>query len=174
MIDIPILLDDLATLPAYAHEHDAGFDLSAAIAYPIVIYPGERKLIPTGCSMSIEPGFHVQIHSRSGLTLSHGIVVAQGVGIIDAPYRGIIKVILLNVSDKPYTIEPFTRIAQGILLPVAKANFHQVTSLVSTDRGEGGFGSTGLDAYQTASSRTALGITSVCTVASVGNYSLRR
>lgn len=144
MIDIPILLDDRATLPAYAHAGDAGADLYAALKSPIILYSMERKSIPTGLSMAIPDGYELQIRSRSGLALNAGVVVSNCPGCVDSSFRGEIKVILINLGDKPFTIEPGMRIAQAVISPVTRAIWRIVPQLTETERGAGGFGSSGL------------------------------
>ncbi|HJS85426.1 MAG TPA: dUTP diphosphatase [Acetobacteraceae bacterium] len=131
-------------LPAYASAGAAGMDLLAAVEQPHVIAPGERALIPTGLAVALPPGFELQIRPRSGLALRHGILVANGPGTIDEDYRGEIQVILLNAGDAAFTVERGTRIAQAILAPVVRATWREVAELADTERGAGGFGSTGL------------------------------
>lgn len=143
-ITVPIQLDGLASMPEYQHDTDSGADLSASIEHPVVIYPGERKLISTGLRMPPPEGYEWQIRPRSGLALSHGITVLNSPGTIDAAFLGIVGVILINHSDKPFTIEPGMRIAQAVLATVVRAVFEKVDILDVTKRGEGGFGSTGI------------------------------
>lgn len=142
-IDIPILLDDHATIPAYAHPGDAGADLTAAIKSPIILYSMERKAIPTGISVAVPDGYELQVRSRSGLALNAGVIVANSPGCVDSGFRGEVKVILINLGDKPYTIEPGMRIAQAVISPVTRAVFRTVAQLDETVRGTGGFGSSG-------------------------------
>lgn len=130
-------------LPFYATEQSAGVDLSAAIDEAITLKPNERKLVPTGIALALPEGFEAQIRPRSGLALKNGITVLNTPGTIDADYRGEICVILINLSDQPFTIERGTRIAQMIVAPVSQAAFDVVDILPETDRGTGGFGSTG-------------------------------
>jgi dUTP pyrophosphatase len=142
---IPCQVTDHSLLPEYAHPHDAGADLKASIPMSISLWPGQRKAIPTGLSVAIPEGYELQIRSRSGLSLNHGIVVANSPGTIDPGYRGEIKVILQNTDDhKPFTIEPGARIAQAVLVPVLQAIFEPVNSLERSVRGENGFGSSGI------------------------------
>lgn len=141
-ITVPIQLDDLATLPTYLHDGDSGADLSAAIKHPIILYPNERKLIPTGLRMPPPVGTEWQIRPRSGLALKHGITVLNPPGTIDSPFLGMIGVILINHSEQPFTIEPGMRIAQAVLAPVLRAQFEVVDTLPDTERGSSGFGST--------------------------------
>lgn len=131
-------------MPEYMHPGDAGCDFQAALNMPIRLWPGERKLIPTGIRMAIPEGYELQIRSRSGLSLKHGVIVANAPGTIDAGYRGEIGIILQNLGEEPFSIEPGDRIAQGVLAPVIRAEFVQVDSLGGTVRGDGGFGSSGV------------------------------
>lgn len=141
---VPCISHDGA-LPAYANPGDSGFDISAAIPMPINLWPGHRKAIPTGLRVAVPEGWELQIRSRSGMSLNHGVVVANSPGTIDSGFRGEIKVILHNVdSHKPFLINPGDRIAQGVLAPIIKAMFVLVESLDETVRGEGGFGSSGI------------------------------
>ena len=131
-------------LPAYASAGAAGMDLLAAVERPHVIAPGKRALIPTGLAVALPPGFELQIRPRSGLALRHGILLPNGPGTIDEDYRGEIQVILLNAGDADFTVERGTRIAQAVLAPVVRATWREVAELADTERGAGGFGSTGL------------------------------
>jgi dUTP pyrophosphatase len=143
MINVKIELDDLATMPEYAHDGDAGCDLCAAIEHPITIYPGERKLIPVGLRMEIPNGYELQIRPRSGLALKHGITVLNAPGTIDSGYRGMINVLLFNADDfKAFTVEKGMRIAQGVFAAVERPAF-SIGGITTSSRGEGGFGSTG-------------------------------
>ena len=119
-------------------------DLSANIVNQIKIEPGKTSIIPTGISVSIPKNFEIQIRSRSGLAAKRQISVHNSPGTIDADYRGEIKVILINLSNKTFVGERGTRIAQMVLCPIVKAKFKEVDNLDDTDRGVGGFGSTGL------------------------------
>jgi len=130
-------------IPAYATDHSAGVDLTAAIPGPLLLPPGERVLVPTGISLAIPPGFEGQVRPRSGLALHHGITVLNAPGTIDADYRGEIGVILVNLGGDSYTIMPGERIAQLVIAPVVRCRFVTVPELPDTDRGEGGFGHSG-------------------------------
>ena len=130
-------------LPAYATTHSAGMDLVAAIADPITLKPGERKLVPTGLSIALPDGYEAQVRPRSGLALKNGITVANAPGTIDADYRGEVGVILINLGQEPFTIERGMRIAQMVIAPYTRATFLEVAELPSSERGAGGFGSTG-------------------------------
>ena len=118
-------------------------DLCAAISEPIILKPLERKLIPTGLKIELEHGYEAQIRPRSGLSIKHGITLINCVGTIDEDYRGEVFVPVVNISNEEYTIEPDERIAQMIIAKVEQAQIEVVTELTQTQRGEGGFGSTG-------------------------------
>ena len=133
---------DLAP-PLYASPDAAGADLRAAVSEPIVVSPGARALVPTGLTLEIPRGFEAQIRARSGLALKKGLALANGVGTIDADYRGEVGVIVVNLGDEPVTIARGERIAQLVLAPVARAVFTSAARLEESARGSGGFGSTG-------------------------------
>lgn len=133
---------DLA-LPAYATEHSAGMDLLAAVKEPVTLETGERVLVPTGLSIALPDGYEAQIRPRSGLALKNGVSLVNAPGTIDADYRGEIGVIVINFGWEPFTIERGMRIAQMVIAPYTRAQFSEVVELPSSDRGEGGFGSTG-------------------------------
>ena len=133
---------DLA-LPAYATEHSAGMDLLAAVTEHVVLKTGERKLIPTGLSIALPDGYEAQIRPRSGLALKNGISLVNSPGTIDADYRGEIGVIVINHGAESFTIERGMRIAQMVIAPYTRAQFSEVLELPTSDRGAGGFGSTG-------------------------------
>lgn len=130
-------------LPKYATAESAGMDLMANISESITLAPGERKLVPTGLAIALPSGYEAQIRPRSGLALKNGITVLNTPGTIDADYRGEIMVILINLSNQDFTIERGMRIAQMIIAPFIQAQMTLVESLDSTERGVGGFGSTG-------------------------------
>jgi dUTP pyrophosphatase len=130
-------------VPEYATEHSAGMDLIAAIMGDIILAPMERVLIPTGVIMVIPEGHEGQIRPRSGLAYKHGVTVLNTPGTIDADYRGELKVLLINLSNEPFTITAGMRIAQIVISPYTKAELYQVETLSETARGVGGFGSTG-------------------------------
>ena len=133
---------DLA-LPAYATEHSAGMDLLAAVHENRTMAPGERALIPTGLAMALPDGYEAQIRPRSGLALKYGVSLVNTPGTIDADYRGEIGVILINHGHEPFVIERGMRIAQMVIAPYTRAQFSEVIDLPTTQRGQGGFGSTG-------------------------------
>ena len=131
--------------PTYATDGSAAMDLRACLDAPVTIGPGERLLVPTGLAINMmDPQLVAIVASRSGLSLKHGIRVAQGIGVIDADYHGEIRVILANDSADPFTIEPGERIAQLMFQPVVQVSLRLVdTFSTETERGTGGFGSTG-------------------------------
>ena len=128
-------------LPAYATPASAGVDLRSVERRGL--RPGERALVPTGISIALPLGYEAQVRPRSGLALNHGITLPNSPVTIDADYRGEIKVILLNLGDAPFTIEPGDRIAQMIVAPVSQVSWAEADLLDETERSEGGFGSTG-------------------------------
>lgn len=132
-------------LPAYETPDSAGLDLRANLDEPVVLGPGRRALVPTGLRLEIPAGYEGQVRPRSGLALKQGITVLNSPGTIDADYRGDVGVILINLSDEEQHIEPGDRIAQLVFAPVTQARWEQVDELGESDRGSGGFGSTGKD-----------------------------
>lgn len=132
-------------LPAYETSHAAGMDLRAAVpaAAAVVVSPGARALVPAGIRIALPPGYEAQVRPRSGLAIKHGITMLNSPGTIDADYRGEIKVILINHGDAPFEINRGDRIAQLVVAPVARVHWQPVDQLVSTARGDGGFGHTG-------------------------------
>ncbi|CAN5160010.1 dUTP diphosphatase [soil metagenome] len=132
-------------LPAYQSAHAAGLDLLAAVPEdkPLTMQPGQRALVPTGLMIAVPPGHEAQVRPRSGLALKHGVTVLNSPGTVDADYRGEVSVLLINHGDEPFTIRRGERIAQLVIAAVTQANLVVVASLSSTDRGSGGFGSTG-------------------------------
>ncbi|NRA73870.1 MAG: dUTP diphosphatase [Rickettsiales bacterium] len=131
-------------LPSYATEGSSGLDLCANISSPITLSPMARELIPTGLSIALPIGFEAQVRPRSGLAVKHGITVLNTPGTIDSDYRGELRIILINLSKEDFTIERGMRIAQMVIQPVTKAILKPVQNLSNTQRGTGGFGSTGL------------------------------
>jgi len=146
-IDYTVLdprIGDTIEMPGYASEGSAGLDLRACVHGSLVITPGETHLIPTGLAIYIkDPGYAGLIVPRSGLGHKHGIVLGNLVGLIDSDYQGQLFVSCWNRGDKPYTIGEGERIAQLVIVPVAQVAFNKVESFDSSERGEGGFGSTG-------------------------------
>lgn len=144
MIDVKIkFLSENAVCPEYSTDGSLGMDLSAAITEPMTIKAGQRALIPLGFAIQIPEGWGAFVFPRSGLSFKKGITMANCVGVIDTDYTGEVKVSAINLSDKDYTVNPGDRVAQLVFLPVEKARFIRTESLDDTDRGAGGFGSTG-------------------------------
>jgi len=133
-------------LPKYATEHAAGMDMEAAIDSPLVIKAGERALVPTGISIALPAGYEAQIRPRSGLAAKNGVTVLNSPGTIDADYRGEIKVILANLGAESFKVERGMRIAQMVVAAHATVQWSVVETLDETERGAGGFGSTGAQA----------------------------
>jgi dUTP pyrophosphatase len=132
-------------LPSYQSAHAAGLDLLAAVAEdsPMILAPGERALVPTGISVALPAGYEAQVRPRSGLASKHGVTVLNAPGTVDADYRGEIGVLLINHGDAPFAIRRGERIAQMVIASVLRAELVAITALSSTERGSGGFGSTG-------------------------------
>ena len=130
-------------LPSYATSGAAGMDLLAAVQAPMVLAPPAPPLVPTGLAIALPPGFELQIRPRSGLALKNGIILPNSPGTIDEDYRGELQVIVMNAGTEPFTIERGMRIAQAVLAPVVRAAWTEVAELDETQRGAGGFGSTG-------------------------------
>ena len=131
-------------LPKYMTPHSAGMDICAAVEAQVTLNPGDIKLVPTGFAISMPVGFEAQIRPRSGLAVKHGIGIINSPGTIDADYRGEIGVILVNLSNQPFTVRDGDRIAQLVIAEHAVVEWNEVTVLEDTTRGAGGFGSTGL------------------------------
>ena len=132
-------------LPAYQTSEAAGLDLMAAVpdSEPLTLAPGRYALVPTGLAIALPPGHEAQVRPRSGLAARHGVTVLNAPGTIDADYRGEVSVLLINHGAAPFTIRRGERIAQMVIAPVARVELVAVTALPATDRGGGGFGSTG-------------------------------
>jgi dUTP pyrophosphatase len=130
-------------LPAYATEGSAGMDLRAAVDKPVVLEPGRRALVPTGLRIALPEGYEAQVRPRSGLATKLGITVINAPGTVDSDYRGEVRVGLINLSDEAHTIQRGDRIAQMVIAPVMRVAWQPVPSLDGTERGAGGFGSTG-------------------------------
>ena len=144
-VDVRILDPRIADrLPAYATAGSAGLDLRACIDAPLVLAPGAAELVPTGLAIHLgDPGHAAILLPRSGLGHKHGIVLGNLVGLIDSDYQGPLMVSCWNRGTTPFTIEPFERIAQMVIVPVVQAEFRIVESFAASTRGDGGFGSTG-------------------------------
>ena len=132
-------------LPAYQSAHAAGLDLLAAVpdGSPLILAPGRHALVPTGLTIALPPGYEAQVRPRSGLAAKHGVTVLNAPGTVDADYRGEIGVLLINHGEAPFAIHRGERIAQMVIASVVRAELVPATSLSATDRGSGGFGSTG-------------------------------
>ena len=144
MIQIPIVNKSRHALPEYATEQSAGMDLRANIDAPVTLEPLQRALIPTGLFMALPKGYEAQVRPRSGLAIKHGIGVLNAPGTIDADYRGEIKVILVNLSSEPFTINDGDRIAQMVIARHETITWQPATELSETERGAGGFGHSGV------------------------------
>jgi dUTP pyrophosphatase len=131
-------------LPYYSTEHSAGMDLRAFLSESIAMQPMERALIPTGLFIEVPEGYEAQVRPRSGLAIKNGITVLNTPGTIDADYRGEVKVILINLSNEPFTIQNGDRIAQMVIAKYEKITWTEVAQLSETERGAGGFGSSGV------------------------------
>lgn len=132
-------------LPEQASPGSAGLDLRAAVAEDHVLAPGERMLVPTGLVLELPQGWEGQVRPRSGLAIRHGISLLNSPGTVDSDYRGEVKVILANLGRESFTIRRGDRIAQLVVAPVSRVKVLEATDVSSTDRGSGGFGSTGID-----------------------------
>jgi dUTP pyrophosphatase len=145
-LKVQLLRPELAVAPAYATGGAAGLDLHAAIEAPVVLAPGERLSLPTGIAIALPAGYEGQVRPRSGLASKHGIGLVNAPGTIDEDYRGEVRVLLVNLSREPYTVQPKDRIAQLVVAPVTRVTVLTVEhadELGDTARGAGGFGSTG-------------------------------
>ena len=144
MIKINVVNKGHQQLPAYATPQSAGMDLRANIEEPVVLHPMERKLIGTGLYIALPEGYEAQIRPRSGLALKHGITVLNSPGTVDADYRGEVMVLLINLSDKDFVVNDGERIAQMVIAKHEQGDFIEVEVLDETERGEGGYGHTGV------------------------------
>lgn len=142
-MEVKIVNKSKHALPSYATVQSAGMDLRANLDSPIVLNPLERVLVPTGIYIALPNGYEAQIRPRSGMAAKHGITVLNTPGTIDADYRGEIKVVLVNLSNKPFTIEDGERVCQMIVTKYEQISWKEVNVLDETERGEGGFGHTG-------------------------------
>ena len=143
MIKINVINTGKQPLPQYATPQSAGMDLRGNIDESVTLQPLERHLFPTGLRISLPEGYEAQVRPRSGLALKHGITVLNSPGTIDADYRGEVGVVLVNVSNEPFTVEPGERIAQMVIARHEQAEFVVVEELDATERGEGGYGHSG-------------------------------
>ncbi len=142
-IKVKVINQSSNPLPEYVTEGAAGMDIRANLENPVVLQPLQRLLVPTGLFMELPLGFEAQIRPRSGLAIQHGITCLNSPGTIDADYRGEVKVILVNLSDAPHTIQHGDRIAQMVVQKVQQVKWKTVKKIAATNRGEGGFGHTG-------------------------------
>ena len=140
---IPVIYSGKHAHPQFETPQSAGMDLRANIDAPIVLQPGERALIPTGIAMALPDGFEAQIRPRSGLAYKHGVTVLNSPGTIDADYRGDVGVLLINYGNEPFAVEDGMRVAQMVVAQYSQFQWEAVSDLSDTDRGAGGFGSTG-------------------------------
>lgn len=132
-------------LPRYETTLASGFDVRAQLSEPLTLRPGERAMVPTGLSFEIPPGYEIQARPRSGLAAKKGISLVNTPGTIDADYRGEVKILVINLGQEPVIITDQERIAQLVLCPVIQAEFEEFKILSETERGAGGFGSTGVN-----------------------------
>ena len=144
MIQVKVINKGKQPLPAYATEQSGGMDLRADIEQPVTLKPLERRLIPTGLHIALPQGYEAQVRPRSGLALKHGITVLNTPGTIDADYRGEIGVVLVNLSNEDFVVNPGERVAQMVIAQYAQAVLQTVDTLDETERGEGGDGHTGV------------------------------
>lgn len=142
-VEIKCVASEGAVIPQYKTEGAAGADVSALLSEPVTIKRGGRALIPTGLYFSIPRGYEIQVRPRSGLAAKNGVTVLNTPGTIDSDYRGEVKVILVNLGEEDFVVRNGDRIAQIVVAPVTVAGFVQVSALDETERGAGGFGSTG-------------------------------
>ena len=132
-----------ALLPKYQTEHAAAMDAHACLEQPLTLQPLERAMVPTGLAMELPEGTEMQVRARSGLSIKHGIAMVNGVGTVDADYRGELNILLINLGQEPFTIEPDMRIAQLIIARYEKVTWTETEVLSETARADGGYGSTG-------------------------------
>ena len=135
-------LKDSAILPEYQTTQAAGMDLHACLDAPVTLAPMERRMIPTGLAIALPDGYEAQIRARSGLSIKHGITMVNGIGTVDADYRGEVGALVINLGQEPFVIEPDMRIAQLVIAKYEHITWQESDALSDTDRGEGGFGST--------------------------------
>ena len=134
-----------ATLPDYQTEHSAAMDAHACLDAPMTLQPMQRAMVPTGIAFELPEGFEMQVRARSGLSIKHGIAMVNGVGTIDADYRGELNILVINLGQEAFTIEPDMRIAQLVISKYEKITWQLTEELSETARGDGGFGHTGFD-----------------------------
>lgn len=144
IVDVQKVSGANVELPSYATQGSAGLDLQASLVEPVVLAPGQRRLIPTGLKLALPPGYEGQVRPRSGLALRHGVTVVNSPGTIDADFRGEVGIVLINHGQEPVEVTPGMRIAQLVVTRVEQVELRWVESLPATARGEGGYGSTGV------------------------------
>ena len=144
MVKIKVVNTGCQPLPAYATSQSAGMDLRANIESPITLHPMERTLVPTGIRIELPEGYEAQVRPRSGLALKHGITVLNPPGTIDSDYRGELKVLLVNLSNDDFVVNAGERVAQMVIARHETATWEEVEMLDETERGEGGYGHTGV------------------------------
>lgn len=132
-----------AVLPEYQTQGAAAVDIHACLDATYTIQPGERAMIPTGLALEVPHGYEMQIRARSGLSIKNGVTLVNGVGTIDEDFRGELNILVINLGTEPFVVEPDMRIAQGLVAKVERIIWQEVDALSQTERGEGGFGSTG-------------------------------
>lgn len=137
-------LKSTAVLPEYQTTGSAAADVAACLDEPITLAAGERRIIPTGFAIMLSPGYEAQLRARSGLSSKHGIALANGVGTIDSDYRGEVGVILINLGHEDFVVEPGMRIAQMVIARYEQVDWDETVELDETERGDGGYGSSGL------------------------------
>ena len=142
-VKVKVINNSDFALPEYATPGSAGMDLRANISSPIMLGPMERRVISTGLSLELPAGYEAQVRPRSGLALKHGVTVINSPGTIDSDFRGDIGVILINLGNTPFTINPGERIAQMVIKEYVRAEWEPVSDLSNTERGTGGFGHSG-------------------------------
>ena len=138
-------LNPKATLPSYQTEHAAAMDVHACLDEPMTLQPLERAMVPTGLAFEIPEGYEMQVRARSGLSIKHGLTMVNGIGTIDADYRGELNILVINLGQEAFVIEPDMRVAQLLVTRYDKVTWQVSETLSETDRGQGGFGSTGFD-----------------------------
>lgn len=143
-IKVKIINNSGFELPAYETFSSAGMDVRAALTEPVVLAPMERRLIPTGLRVQLPHGYEMQLRPRSGLALKHGISLVNTPGTVDADYRGEIGIILINLSNEPFTVNPGERICQMVISQYTRVEWEPTDTIDRTERGDGGFGHTGL------------------------------
>lgn len=143
-VNVKKLRED-AVLPEYQTDQAAAMDIHACLDAPMTVEPMERFMVPTGLAFELPEGYEMQIRARSGLSIKHGITMVNGVGTIDADYRGELNVLMINLGNEPFVIEPGMRVAQMLITKFEKIAWKTVETLSETERGHGGLGSTGFD-----------------------------